>query len=576
MKKVFYLCSVMLGCAVGTSYGQGVQITSLAKNLDSCEYYSSPAGSLVTNIRGTTDEYLPGGRVRVHYGDGTSEDAYYWEPGQFGSFNAYATPGNYTVAAILYNEDDEPVDTFETTIDAYCKSIRVSEYFRGDANCEYDYGTDYLFSTGRMVEVKKAGVVVGTTAIGSYSEINIPEAELGVEFSIDLVGTIPGLDLVCESGSGFPYTFMLDTLQTDNNLIQLGYECNAGFTAFDMAGYMTGFLRYIENSYLILTASNLACSSEDAVVTLEISPKYEYVSSTVPPTSISGNTLTWNVSDLSLGTGAFYETITLNPATTLIAGDTATHVLTVTPTSGDSDPANNVFVFTDTIRAAYDPNNKLVSPAGDFAAGEKLTYTINFENLGNDTAWNIHILDVMDNNLDLSTFKVLSASHDHYYNFYDAEAGQKMLRVDFPRILLPDATHPNHNKGYIIYEVNAKESLTIGDKVENTAEIYFDINPAIVTNTTVNVIPNPMSLDKLSAEDGIRIFPNPTTGVVNVENKTKSNQTMTMVNTIGQVLRTVDLKTGTNTINISDLSAGIYYLIMETESGMRASKLVVN
>ena len=37
-------------------------------------------------------------------------------------------------------------------------------------------------------------------------------------------------------------------------------------------------------------------------------------------------------------------------------------------------------------RYSYDPNEKLVSPEGPVELGAELTYTIHFENYGNDTS----------------------------------------------------------------------------------------------------------------------------------------------------------------------------------------------
>ena len=114
--------------------------------------------------------------------------------------------------------------------------------------------------------------------------------------------------------------------------------------------------------------------------------------------------------------------------------------------TGDIDTSNNTFTFCDSVRAAWDPNIKTVTPLGGIEAGELLTYTIQFENLGNDTAFNIHIIDTLSDNVDAGTFELLSSTHP--VNAIETGYGTtKIIKFDFPNIKLPDASSPNYNKG---------------------------------------------------------------------------------------------------------------------------------
>ena len=38
------------------------------------------------------------------------------------------------------------------------------------------------------------------------------------------------------------------------------------------------------------------------------------------------------------------------------------------------------------------------------------------------------------------------------------------------------------------YSIKVRNSTSLGSQIKNTAFIYFDINPAVVTNTTVNTV----------------------------------------------------------------------------------------
>jgi hypothetical protein len=54
---------------------------------------------------------------------------------------------------------------------------------------------------------------------------------------------------------------------------------------------------------------------------------------------------------------------------------------------------------------------------------------------------------------------------------------------------LPDsATDPINSQGYVSFEVRLKSNLPNGTAIINTADIYFDYNAAVVTNTVYNAI----------------------------------------------------------------------------------------
>jgi uncharacterized repeat protein (TIGR01451 family) len=72
--------------------------------------------------------------------------------------------------------------------------------------------------------------------------------------------------------------------------------------------------------------------------------------------------------------------------------------------------------FTFIVTCSWDPNDKAVNPSGVTAAhytlmDEELQYTIRFQNCGNDTAFNIRVLDTLDANLDMSTLQIVASSH---------------------------------------------------------------------------------------------------------------------------------------------------------------------
>lgn len=120
--------------------------------------------------------------------------------------------------------------------------------------------------------------------------------------------------------------------------------------------------------------------------------------------------------------------------------------------------------------------------------GTQLDYTINFENLGNDTAFNIHIMDTLSDNVDPNSFVMTASSHRASSSLLTGTNGKRIIRFEFPDINLADSSHKESNKGFVKFNINAKTGLAPLTQIENRAGIYFDINPVVMTNTALNWI----------------------------------------------------------------------------------------
>jgi len=149
------------------------------------------------------------------------------------------------------------------------------------------------------------------------------------------------------------------------------------------------------------------------------------------------------------------------------------------------------------IIGSFDPNDKLVSPAGvgdeHFTTpDDEFEYTIRFQNVGNDTAFNIYILDTISQHLDMSTFVSGAASHD-----YDVQILQgNIIRWDFPDILLVDSIRNEPaSHGFVKFNIKQKPNNPDGTVIENIAGIYFDFNAPIITPPVFNTIKRPPFYD---------------------------------------------------------------------------------
>ena len=309
-------------------------------------------------------------------------------------------------------------------------------------------------------------------------------------------------------------------------------------------------------------------------MTLNLSPRYNATTISPAPSSVNGNTYTWTINNLS-NTDAPHIYLVLHSADSLLAvGDTVHNSVSISPTSGDWDITNNTFAMVDSVKTSIDPNAKVVNPAGSFAAGQTLTYTIQFENTGNDTAYNIHLLDTLSENVNASSFKIVSSSHPVTYQMIK-NGNQKVLRFDFANIKLPDASDPGYNKGYVTYQIKAQDNLTKGTVINNTADIYFDANPPVTTNTTYNIIPNNLGITKTKVKASLELFPNPVHDKLFVKGLDKLSG-VTVVNVLGQTVLVKQSTGHQGYIDVSELADGVYFLKAEGKQGAFTAKFIKN
>jgi hypothetical protein len=144
------------------------------------------------------------------------------------------------------------------------------------------------------------------------------------------------------------------------------------------------------------------------------------------------------------------------------------------------------------ITGSFDPNDKLVEPAGIGPDGlippdtERLTYTIRFQNTGTDTTHFIRIYDEIDTEyLDMSGFQMLASSHDGYeLNYIDGE-----LHWRWDPIYLPDSmTDPLGSQGFVQFSIPLRDDAQAGDIIQNDAAIYFDFNEPVITEPVTNTL----------------------------------------------------------------------------------------
>lgn len=216
-----------------------------------------------------------------------------------------------------------------------------------------------------------------------------------------------------------------------------------------------------------------------------------FLSATPAPSSVVADTIIWNVGTLApQDRGGIDLKLNINPPPAVNNGDYLTIAAAINPVAGDETPVDNVDTLRMLVQGSYDPNDKRESHSGalyvaQYQAGQSLTYTVRFQNTGTDTAFNVIIMDTLSDRLDISTLEIIGGSHAYTFSLKDNKYGT----FTFNNILLADSNiNEPASHGYITYRIKPKAGLQVGDKIYNSASIYFDFNLPVVTNNQETVI----------------------------------------------------------------------------------------
>lgn len=226
---------------------------------------------------------------------------------------------------------------------------------------------------------------------------------------------------------------------------------------------------------------------------------------------------------------------------------------------------------------SYDPNDKMVSPSGITSnhyvkAGTVLDYKIRFQNTGTDTAYKVVIKDALAPYLDPSTIQWGVSSHP--YTIKITGTGTPVLEFTFDNINLPhSAVNEPGSNGFVKFKVATYSSLANGVVVNNNANIYFDYNLPIETNTAQITISDfvptyvPLAVNPFLSEN-IKLYPNPTSGRVVIESDTL--QKVEIYSLTGILMET----TTDNQIDLSGYAKGIYLVKITTDKGIALKKII--
>ncbi len=134
--------------------------------------------------------------------------------------------------------------------------------------------------------------------------------------------------------------------------------------------------------------------------------------------------------------------------------------------------------------------------------------------------------------------------------------------------MLPDSlTDPIGSNGFIKYRVKYLSTLPLFDSITNFADIYFDYNAAVRTNTAITYYSShSSSVSEIHSIEQLLAYPNPVNDVLNFHYYTgeNSNITVRICNILGTILseKTFNEKNTVleSSVQTGGLTNGIYFI----------------
>ena len=302
------------------------------------------------------------------------------------------------------------------------------------------------------------------------------------------------------------------------------------------------------------------------------------VSQTGVVNNVSG--FTYNFTNLLPNeTRTIEVTMTVPGIPTVNVGNILTDTASVSGMANDLNSVNNTSSNSQIVVNSYDPNNKMEShgdkiPFNLFAPDDYFHYTIHFQNNGTASAIDVTVEDFLNTTMiDEETVLMESASHNYVMN----RVGNHLVWI-FKNIFLPTSSvNATGSMGYVEFKVKLKPGFQPGTIVPNNASIYFDANPAVVTNTFNVKFTTPLNTENFDAQSLV-LYPNPANSIVQL-NLTSSIEKITKVvlyDMIGKTVKTITTDPTDNLIlDVSSYAKGVYMMEITSDNNSKLTKKLI-
>lgn len=305
------------------------------------------------------------------------------------------------------------------------------------------------------------------------------------------------------------------------------------------------------------------------------------VSATEPPATFSsGDTLAWQLPTLAADSVFLVKIGGIAPAG-LEADSMLRFRAWLRQPGGDDNPANDVAQLSPAVQRLSNGgiNWKTVDrdwlTPTEVQAGAPLTYCIGFQNKKTNNVKDPRFVEYFEPKFDPSTLRILASSRpvrpdfspDGYFNF-QLEPG-----------IVPDSSAGDSSRLWVVFSIEPRRDLQTGDFVQNFSDMSFSTSGSLGhTNLVTTYIswqsPLPAPEKPAPTVGRLRVWPNPNGGQSRLDAPDFSleNARLQVFDARGRLCHEATLA-GPDVRH--DLPAGLYFLKITGQDGVRAGQMVV-
>jgi len=316
----------------------------------------------------------------------------------------------------------------------------------------------------------------------------------------------------------------------------------------------------LKNNSTLATTGILTYTKPSPVTSFSVSPQ---------GTTTTANGFTYPYSLAPFQT-ILIEVVLTIPTPPVVNINTILTASASTVATNDNNPSNNVFSLSELVVGSWDPNVKTEQhgpqiPLTTFSNTDNLYYTLRFQNEGTANAINIRVEDILESGIIPESIQMVNATHPYVLERTGNQLVWKLDQIHLPPKTFSEAL----SQGSLQFKAKLYPGFQAGTQVTNTAEIYFDTNPAVLTNTWITEFVAPLTMESFDSH-AFLLYPNPAQTKVYLKPLQELEiQKVIVYDFSGKRIRAINSFDPTApSIDIEALQTGMYVVEINTYGGL--------
>jgi len=479
MKKILFTITLIL--CVSSLFSQVNSINLLYNSVPGIGCHSNMSVCTTTGAQPES-----GAEIIVNWMDGysdtlttfsapNSQNCYIFE-------HDYNQSGTYTAVATVTSGTSGTV--FNQTIDwvvtntSNCGFFNIITLLNPSSTFLNNIPYDITNSTG-------VTTIYPTNSFGNnyYKELNIS----GTPYTVSINNSWLQDNGYIQTSTNFTINSFDITGKAENVPMNMTIECSGSGVVPNLVLSSTSafqFLAPTQQGNISIQVCNVSCGNyANSEIKIVMPTGVTPILTNIPNSSFSNDTVT--IIEQYLSGCMSYNFPCYFPGNT--TAGTIFNFEAIVSAQGEQDLLFNNNTFSTTVLNSYDPNDKQCNLPTYIQPDiqENLQFTVRFQNDGNYSALNVVVRDTISSNLDISTFRFIQSKHPVIYSI-DPISREVVFRFSGIQ-LMPSVDSLEGSQGYFTYTIKEMNNLPLNSEIKNTAYIFFDFNPAIITNTTLNI-----------------------------------------------------------------------------------------